>query len=45
MLKKTTFAVILVATCLSLVSGAQAGSKSFGPGGRPISGMDLGSGR
>jgi len=45
MFKKFTFALVLVAICLSLVSGAEADGRSSGGGSKSVSTMDLGSGR
>ena len=45
MFNKLTFALILVAICLSLVSGAEAGAKSLESGGPTLSGIPTGGGR
>ncbi|MCB1331983.1 MAG: hypothetical protein KDK28_22020 [Maritimibacter sp.] len=45
MFKTLVYALVLLSVCLSLISGARAGSKPVGTGPVAITSMDLGSGR
>lgn len=45
MFTKLLYGLLLLSVCLSLVSGARAGSKPVGTGPTSITSMDLGSGR